>query len=462
MPVTLQIPDSYPVPPFFLTAKPDEVALALELGASAVRHMETKAIETVRRQTHSDITDSYENRIKKLQKEYESERDDLVAELERMGKDGAKRREAARAEMRESMRELIEAKESQIRSLEATLQGLGGKFDSLQTSLTRTFTSSKEKGTLGEIIVEGMLKKAFDCDVEVVSKEAQTADIRMHRTAVDVYLWEVKNYTRMVTKEEVEKFRRDLRLHPEIRGGVLVSLRTGIVGKTRGGDIDVEFLEDGRAILFLSNLLSRDDAVFYLQTLRPFFQFVERTAHQARASCEVEKNSVKKESDSEEQLKQKALLVGNLIRNHSGNVVKHRNSLATHKKRTDAMFVEFQSYLMEAETQINTVLRLVIAEASDEAALAVAAATELPLNVFVKSCLTDFAEREREFVAWFLSETELREGSAITVKSLLDRAVEHKKSYNEKFVRGMRSVVFQEGVWPQGARTLHDVAWKVT
>jgi len=448
----MNTPPGWQPPVFYLTATAEDVALALELGASAVKHMKEKAIDTVRRQTHSDITESYEGRIKKLQKEYESERVDLVAELERLEKDGAKRREAARTEIREGMRDLIEAKEAQIRSLEASLQGLGGKFETLQSNLTRVYTSSKEKGTVGEAIVESMIKKAYDCDVEVVSKESQTADIRMTRPG-GTYFWEVKNYTRMVSKEEVEKFRRDLRLHPGIRGGILVSLRTGIVGKTRGGDIDVEFLEDGRAVLFLSNLFARDDIVFYLQTLRPFLDCLERLA------APVGPQGPAPEPADLAALQQKAVLVTTLMRNHAANVVKHQNSIVNHRKRTESMFTEFQAFLLEAETQINTVLRLVMSDdATDTAAITFAAGVDLPLAVFAKTALTDYTDKEREFVTWFLETAEIRAGSDVQVKELLERAVSHKKSWNEKFVRGMRGV-FQEGVWAHGARSLHGLGW---
>jgi len=451
----MNFPPNWQPPAFYLTATPEDVALALELGASAVKHMKEKAIDTVRRQTHSDITESYEARIKRLQKEYDSERADLVAELERLEKDATQRQQRVRAEIRESTRELLEAKEAQIRSLETTLQGLGGKFETLQNNLTRVYTSSKEKGTVGEIIVESMIKKAYDCDVEVVSKESQTADLRMTRASGKVYFWEVKNYTRMVSKEEVEKFRRDLRLHPSICGGVLVSLRTGIVGKTRGGDIDVEFLEDGRAILFLSNLFARDDIVFYLQTLRPFLDCLERLA---QPRDEV----VRLDAPDLAALQQKAVLVTTLMRNHAGNVLKHQNSIVNHRKRVDSMFTEFQAFLLEAETQINTVLRLVMSDsAAEQAAMTVAVGVDLPLTVFLKTALTDYAERERDFVTWFMENAEIRDGSDVQVKELLEKAVAHKKSWNEKFVRGMRALVFQEAVWPHGSRTLRGVAWRL-
>jgi hypothetical protein len=457
--INLQTPQNYALSSFYTTATPEEIGLALELGAGAVQHLAAKTVETVRRQTHGEITDAYESRIRRLQREFEAERKELEAAVSRLEGGARKDRDAAKQEIRDTMRELLEAKEAQVRSLESALATLGNKFESLQNSLMRTTTSSKEKGTLGEIIIEGLLKKAYDCDVEVVSKEAQTADIRVTRGSGQTYFWEVKNYTRMVSKEEVEKFRRDLRLHPNIRGGVLVSLRTGVAGKTRGADIDVEFLEDGRPILFLSNLLAREDVVFYLQTLRPFFEYVER-GRPAEAAAQAPAQTDAGLAAALEAAAHRATLVTNLLRNHTANVQKHRNALVTHKKRMDAMFSEFQAYLLEADTQLTTILRLSVGEA--DATAAAAADSELSLSVFIKAHLTDYAEKEREFVTWFLSVAEVRDGSDVTVKELLERAAEHKKSWNEKFVRGMRSTVFQESTWGHGARVLHGVAWLPT
>jgi hypothetical protein len=263
------------------------------------------------------------------------------------------------------------------------------------------------------------------------------------------YFWEVKNYSRMVSTEEVNKFRRDLRLHPDVKGGILVSLRQGIVGKSRGGDIDLEFLDDGRFILFISNFMHHDDPVFYLQTLRPFFDTIETTS-----------KPIKDDVEAIRALETKAALITNLLRSHAASVTKHKNSLVGHKKRTDAMFVEFNSYVLEAEAQVQTVLR--VAMGSEEATTEVLTETEtfLPSFVFIKERLSDFVDDKlRDYVKWLLTTYEVREGVQLEIKDLIEKS--KKGGYSEKWVRAAREDVFQETAWAKGSRYIQGLALKI-
>ena len=352
-------------------------------------------------------------------------------------------------EVRESVHELLLSKDEQIARLQQTLdksmEGVGKRVESLQQSITKTFASSKEKGSLGETLMEGYLKRAYDCDIQVVSKGSETADIRMTRSTSAAYFWEIKNYTRMVSTEEVNKFRRDLRLHPDVLGGVLVSLRQGIVGKSRGGDIDLEFLEDGRFILYISQFMGHDDPVFYLQTLRPLFDTIEAMA-----------KPVKEEAEAIRVLEMKAALMTNLLRSHALSITKHKNSLVGHKKRTDAMFAEFSSYVLEAEAQLQTVLRVAMGGDSETSEVLTESETHLPCIVFVKERLSDFVDDKiREFVKWLLTTVEVREGTQIEIKDVIELG--KKKGYSEKWIRGLREDVFQESAWSKGSRFIQGL-----
>jgi len=306
--------------------------------------------------------------------------------------------------------------------------------------------SSKEKGTLGETLMEGYLKRAYDCDIQVVSKGSETADIRMTR-ASGAYFWEVKNYTRMVSTEEVNKFRRDLRLHPDVKGGILVSLRQGIVGKSRGGDIDLEFLDDGRFILFISHFMAHDDPAFYLQTLRPFFDTIEAMSKPLKDDVEAVRT-----------LENKALLITNLLRSHAQAITKHKNSLVGHKKRTDAMFAEFSSYILEAEAQVQTVLRVAIGTDTETTEIQAETDTHLSPIVFSKERLSDYTDKTRDFVKWVLEACEIREGTQVEIKDLIEKA--RKSNFSEKCVRGMRDV-FQETAWAKGSRFVQGLTLKI-
>jgi len=367
-----------------------------------------------------------------------------VQRIEAMDASAADLRSKLRSELKEQFTDIMHTKDEQIARLQLTLEkqmeAVATRMEGLQHSLTKTMSSSKSKGTLGEVQLEGFLKKAFDCDVQVVAKEAQTADIRMTR-GQKAYFWEAKNYTRMVSSDEVEKFRRDMRLHPDVTGGCMVSLQTGIVGKGRAGDIEVEFLEDGRFVLFLSHFMSHDDPVFYLQTLRPFFDTIESMS-----------KPVKDEVEAVRSLELKAALMTNLLRSHAQVISRHKNSLVGHRKRMDTMFAEFQGYVLEAEAQLQTMLRVAMGDDDTSAEVQSEADTVLPGAIFKKRCLADYADdRSREFVKWLLATTEVDADSQVEIKDIIEKA---KTTYPEKYVRGLREEIFQDSAWPKGSRFL--------
>lgn len=453
--VTVTIPTEFSIPEFYMNASAERIALALTLGAEAVSYIERSALDSVRDETHEEAvkeaTKDFERSSQaltlKLKKAEEAARASTLR-IEAMEADAASLRSQIQRDVTASFEAILKAKDQQLANAQDTLDkamdSVGRKVESLQNSMTKTFASSKEKGSLGEAIMESLLKKAYDCNVLVISKEQQTADIRVSRGQAD-YLWEVKNYTRMVTTDEIEKLRRDLRLHPDVRGGVLVSLRQGIVGKSRGGDIDVEFLEDGRFILFISHFMAQDDPVFYLQTIRPFFDTIEAMA-----------KPIKEDTEAIRALEMKATLMTNLLRSHATSVTKHKNALVGHKKRTDTMFAEFQGYVLEAEAQLQTILRVAMGGDETSATLQEEAATILP-SLFNKGCLADYAEdRVREFIKWLLAHTILQEGSQIEVKDIVEKG---KPEFSEKFIRSMREEIFQESAWPKGGRFIAGLRW---
>ena len=456
--LVLTVPKDYEVPALYFKSEPAGIALALTLGAEAITHIERKAVDVsndeVRDESVRAATQEFERQSQvtatKLKKAEEAARAANMR-VEAMEADAASLRSQIQREVAKTFEVILKTKDEQVAqaqaALEKAMESVGKKVESLQTSITKTYASSKDKGNMGEMLMENHLKKAYDCDVLVVSKERESADIRMTRDGGN-YLWEVKNYTRMVTNEEVEKFRRDLRLHPDVCGGILVSLRMGIVGKNRGGDIDVEFLEDGRFILYIGQFMAHDDPIFYLQTLRPFFDMVEATA-----------KPVKDDTGAMRALEMKAAIITNLLRSHANSVTKHRNALVGHKKRTDTMFAEFQGYIMEAEAQLHTILRVAMGGEENAIAYEAEATAALPAKIFKREFLGNYVDdRTRDFIKWLLTQVDVQDGSQIEIKELVERA--SKATFSEKFVRNSREDVFDEAVWVKGARCITGLYWK--
>ena len=441
--ISIYVPTDFDVPPVYIDGKPMEVATALKLGAESAGLLKNCARQETHLEALEQATREFNTKLKQEKTRAEEILRAANLRVEALENSVSSQRLQMAKEVRESMQELLNSKEEQIQRLQQTLEktvdGMGKRVESLQQSITKTFASSKEKGSLGEVVMEGFLKRAYDCDIQVVGKGSETADIRMTRVA-GAYFWEIKNYTRMVSTEEVNKFRRDLRLHPDVRGGILVSLRQGIVGRSRGGDIDLEFLEDGRFVLFISNFMAHDDPVFYLQTLRPFFDTIEAMA-----------KPVKEEMEAVRALEQKAALMTNLLRSHALSITKHKNSLVGHKKRTDAMFAEFSAYILESESQLQTVLRVAMGGETDTATVLADTETQLASSVFAKQRLTELTEeKQREFVKWLLSVAEVSAGTQIEIKDIIEKA--RKEGYTEKWVRAVREDIFQDTAWSKGSR----------
>jgi hypothetical protein len=209
----------------------------------------------------------------------------------------------------------------------------------------------------------------------------------------------------------------------------------------------MEFMEDGRPIVFLSSFMAREDPVFALQVLKPLLDVVEQAV-----------KPVKEEAEALRALQMKAALITNLLRSHAQIVAKHKNSLVSHKKRLDTMFTEFQGYLVEAEAQLQALLR--VAMGGEEDAEKVQGETEMQLNaiVFRKGSLSECGdEKVKEFVKWLLGHVEVREGVQVDIKDLIEKA--RVAGYAEKWVRGLREDLFQETAWSKGARYILGLRW---
>jgi hypothetical protein len=121
------------------------------------------------------------------------------------------------------------------------------------------------------------------------------------------------------------------------------------------------------------------------------------------------------------------------------------------------MFAEFQTYLMESDTQLQNVLRIAIGTEEESDELQRDAETYLPALVFSKERLSDLEGRTKSFAAWLLGATDVREGDYIKIKDLVDKAKE--KGFSEKFVRESRDL-FQPTAWAARSQIVEGLVWK--
>ena len=463
---TFILPANYQIPELYLQGNIELVATALTLGADACRILTQEAYAKVRNETHAEIIEQIQKTTRQEIVKIQRERDETGVTLQQMAKrmrlleqDTLAHEQRIRQEERQNREEITREKDSRIHALEVQLKEsakqLQTEFQQLREQMIRNTTGSTNKGKDGEAQVEELLKLAFGSapsfDLNPVAKEGHKGDFIMDYSKVK-FLWEVKNYSRMVNKDEIEKLHRDMRENPEIVMGIMVSLQAGIVGHTKAGDIDIEFIDgsSNRCLIYISNLHQRPDKVFYLQSLRPLLDIIAQL-------CGTSSNTADNQDSVQlEELKSRAILVRNLLATHLAQTQRHYNSLSQHKKRSEHMFAELQSLVRESEGQVKEMIRVVIGSLDET--LQSDVLENLSERIFKKTSAVQMNEKERGFMQWLLRNAVEDEYGQILIKDLVDKAKEQELS--EKEVRAYRETLFNDLVWQKGGKLIAGLRWK--
>ena len=132
------------------------------------------------------------------------------------------------------------------------------KLEELSKIIEKLFgisNTSSKKGQISENLIYNMLEEKFsDYSYDVKRHIAHHADGELISPTGMKSLIEIKNYTNTVNKEEVEKFKYDLK-YTKNNFGIFISLQTGIAFRK---GIDYETFQDGDEtyhIIYISKLM---------------------------------------------------------------------------------------------------------------------------------------------------------------------------------------------------------------
>jgi hypothetical protein len=155
----------------------------------------------------------------------------------------------------ELMEKLVASKEDQLKKMEAAYQRLNDtickqseEISKLSGNLSKRSANVKTKGSDYEEEFGEKLRRNYGLcrgfqlkDTRLGSGHEMDFSMEMEGQVV---MWELKNYTAVVPKAEVEKFLRDLKENPQAKIGVMISRSTDIYGKNQSGAILTEFDND--------------------------------------------------------------------------------------------------------------------------------------------------------------------------------------------------------------------------
>jgi hypothetical protein len=151
----------------------------------------------------------------------------------------------------ESHREMIRMKDECLSQRE---QRLFAKEQEIQSKIRRN-ASSVLRGHDGEHYFKSMAKEKMNWDL--VKAPTFSCDYSATINSLPV-LFEIKNYTDNVKSDEVKKFLRDMKLHPEAYVGIFISLNTNIQGKDPNVPISMEWVNDSQCVMYFQSCADID------------------------------------------------------------------------------------------------------------------------------------------------------------------------------------------------------------
>ena len=210
-----------------------------------------------------EIEEQHQREIKILRKqvsEKESEvqslskgegliRDQCRAESERLIKIIEQKNATAIEALRESFSTSIKLKEEVLQQREARILQ---KEEEFQTTIQRN-ASSSFRGKDGEVHFEQLAETNMKWKLTNTSKIPHSCDYSSEIHGSPVF-FEIKNYTDPVRNEEVLKFLRDMKEHPEVSIGIFISLNTRIVGKDQLLPISIEWINNSQCAIYIQPL----------------------------------------------------------------------------------------------------------------------------------------------------------------------------------------------------------------
>lgn len=247
----------------------------------------SEALKSAREAERDVVSREWEEKLRNLRQEHEilsgryegleSRRRALEESRNKDIQDAIKRTE-------EIMEKLVSSKQDQLIKLETAYERLQDvitkqtdEISKLSSNLGKRSANVKNKGTDYEQEFGEKLKRNYGLCYGFQLKDTHLGKGHEMDFSMNVeghcLMWELKNYTSVVPKAEVDKFLRDLKENPQAKIGVMISRSTDITGKNLNGLILTEFDND-RMMIYINRFeeFCGDDESRVFQMLLSMFR----------------------------------------------------------------------------------------------------------------------------------------------------------------------------------------------
>jgi hypothetical protein len=283
--VSLIVPNSFEIPHYLLKATPEQLEHALRLADALLeagihfhQNFDIKLLKEKIRDLESTTVESVREEALRIAKaEMRAEvngKDILVSELRRQVLNKEKDYEDLKCE-KQKLNEKLSTKEGKVEELQ-------GKVEELQSKLQERIaiqSNSSKRGQEGEKDFEILTTNMKPWILESVGKTKESTDFCASIHSLEVR-FEVKNHETLVPySKNVDKFERDMKVHPTTKVGVFVALTARI--EKMEDSITLRWTEDKQLLIFIPQFLYRDMTYTYdiieslIRTMRhwrPYFE----------------------------------------------------------------------------------------------------------------------------------------------------------------------------------------------
>jgi hypothetical protein len=237
-------------------------------------------------------TKGLQKQIAELEKQLQSAstgeqiiREQCKTESERIIKMIEDKHEKAMVILKDSYEQATKLRDEMLQQKERALV----KREQDQLTALQRNASSSFRGTDGETFFQDLVQDKMKWKLTNTSKIPHSCDYssNIHDSSI---FFEVKNYTSEVRQEEVSKFLRDMKEHPEVTIGIFISLNTRIVGKNSEIPIFIEWIHENQCAIYIHSFKDMDmDAT--LSVVDQLIKVIALYTNRLRLSGEVSEES---------------------------------------------------------------------------------------------------------------------------------------------------------------------------
>lgn len=330
---------------------------------------EKKKLEDDTSAAKSEIETTLQKEIRMLKKQI-AEKD---SELQSLSKGEAIIREQCNLEAQKLLK-IVEEKNAQahdamrksyeqaIALKEESLQHREGKItqreQELQTTLQRN-ASSSYRGQDGEAYFQMLAEEKMKWKLTDTSKIPHSCDYSAIIHKMNVF-FEMKNYTSDVRTDEVTKFLRDMKEHPEVHIGIFISLHTRITGKDKEKPISIEWINDSQCAVYIQTFKELDEN----HTLSLIDQIIKMSSIYDKMIGS--KNNISEESMLQGRIDKARIYIEEYIIESCSLVKRVTNDQKLHRQLVESSYSHTLAVLKSQSNAINTALEILTGEYKED------------------------------------------------------------------------------------------------